>query len=264
MQRQLPDINTVDFSDPIDIGGFVSLLCQTAAIIGITLPDFKPTRESNEIRSLANKTVKILDSRMPLMSIADAFMTVNTYDFAYRLAYSTSADRKFLNIYVLKAFDAMVHGNKEVNEYAMFREIRRAVSRRDKSYFDKPLYWSCISLERWYREAIHGYEQSGLSDYDILNRVTILLESDLYAFEGLDQIKFKKRIFEQHRHYLDDHDAASWNLLNAINQFVMASCEFFSVDEFYNYKAMLNKELTNCHSINRFISSIIEDSSIAV
>lgn len=237
---QLPDINIVDFSNPSDIGGFVSLLYQTAGSIGMTSPGFKHTRESNEIRSLANKAVRKLDDYMPRMSAADALITINPYDFAHRLAYSTPADRKIRNGYVLKAFDAMIHGDKTVDEYAMFREIRLSVSNRDKSYYDKPLYWNSISLERWHKEATRGYKRSGLSDYDIINRVSILLESDLMAFEGSHQASFKIRLFEQHRHYLDSHTATDWQMLNTMSHLVNSSATYLSPADYHHYLSLLN------------------------
>jgi len=46
-----------------------------------------------------------------------------------------------------------------------------------------------------------------LSDYDIISRVTMLLESDLFANEGRNQDQFKKSLEEQHCYYLDGYTA---------------------------------------------------------
>ena len=197
------DIESVDFTDPVEIRGFVSHLCHLADDAGVSAPDFIPTRESSEIRSLAGKVVKKLDNQLPQMTAAEAFSTLSAYDFAHRLAYRTPADRKFINKIALRAFDAMIHGDKTVDEYEMYRHIRRCVAQHDKDYFDKPLKWTCISLEYWYKEASRAYEHSALTDYDIINRVNILLESDLYAYEGHNQHQFKHHLCEQHRSYLD-------------------------------------------------------------
>ena len=91
----------------------------------------------------------------------------------------------------------MIHGDKDVDEYIMFRTIRKAVSQRDKAFFDKPLSWSCMALERWYKEAVKGYDNTMLSDYDIQSRINILLESDLYAYAGSNQDEFKQRLAKQ-------------------------------------------------------------------
>lgn len=201
------DIESVDFTNPVEIRGLVSHLCRLADEAGMSTPDFKPTRESSEIRSLAGKIVKKLDNQLPQMPVAEAFNTLSAYDFAHRLAYRTPADRKFINGFALRAFDAMIHGDKTVDEYEMYRHIRRCVALRDKDYLDKPLKWTCLSLEYWHKEASRAYEHSSLTDYDIINRVTILLESDLYAYEGHNQHQFKHHLCEQHRRYLAGYNA---------------------------------------------------------
>lgn len=217
------DIESVDFTDPVEIRGFVSHLCHLADDAGVSAPDFMPTRESSEIRSLAGKVVNKLDKQLPQMTVAEAFNTLSAYDFAHRLAYRTPADRKFINKIALRAFDAMIHGDKTVDEYEMYRHIRRCVALRDKDYLDKPLKWTCISLEYWYKEASRAYEHSALTDYDIINRVNILLESDLYAYEGHNQHQFKHHLVEQHRHYLDKYVATDRKTHSAAERFRDAS-----------------------------------------
>ena len=141
------DISLVDFTDPYDIGGFISLLCQTGANLGMTVPDFKPTRETIEIRQLANKVARKLDEAMPGMPAVDALMTVQSYDLAYRTAYQAVPEQSWLNKYVLKAFDSMIHGDKSIDEYAMYQAIAH------RKYFAKPLIWLTTTEERWYKEA---------------------------------------------------------------------------------------------------------------
>lgn len=114
----------------------------------------------------------------------------------HRITYWTSPNAEEVNSIKLAAFDAMIHGDKDVDEYIMFRAIRKAVSQRDKAFFDKPLSWSCMALERWYKEALAGFDKTTLSDYDIQSRINILLEPDLYAYAGRAQDQFKKRLIE--------------------------------------------------------------------
>ena len=131
----------------------------------------------------------------------------DSYEFMHRIAFQCPAKPEELNKVKLAAFDAMIHGDKSVDEYVMFRAIRNAVRQRDKAFFDKPLTWSCISEERWHKEAVSGFDRTRLSDYDIISRVTILLESDLYAYEGRNQDQFKKSLAEQYSYYLDGFTA---------------------------------------------------------
>lgn len=251
------DISLVDFTDPYDIGGFVSLLCQTGANLGMTMPDFKPTKESNELRQLANKVARKLDEAMPGMPVADAFMTVQSYDMAYRTAYQAPPEQTRLNKYVLKAFDAMIHGDNSIDEYAMYQAISQALRRRDREYFAEPLIWLTTTEERWYKEAKLGFDTAGLSEYDIINRVAVLLRADLMAYEGSSQRSFKQDLFERNRHYLDTHDASDWRTIYAAGQLYYACCPFLSGEERRKYTTRLNDEKQNCPSINRFMSAAL-------
>ena len=110
----------------------------------------------------------------------------------HRIAYCTSPNAEEMNRIKLAAFDVMIHGDKDVDEYIM--TIRKTVSQREKAFFDKPLSWSCMALKRWYKEAVKGFDNTTLSDYDIQSRINILLESDLYAYAGSNQDQFKQRL----------------------------------------------------------------------
>lgn len=247
------DISLVDFTDPYDISGFVSLLCQTGVNLGMTMPYFKPTKESNEIRRLADNVSRKLAETMPVVPASDAFITVQAYDLAYRTAYRVPPEQSRLNKYVLQAFDAMIHGDKSVDEYAMYQAIAQALRRRDREYFDEPLIWLTTTEEHWYKEAKLGFVAAGLSDYDIINRVAILLRADLTAYEGNGQRSFKQDLSGRFRHYLDTHDVSDWRTIYAADRLYYASCPFLSGAERQKYATRLNEEKQNCPSINRFM-----------
>lgn len=258
MLHPLLDINIVDFDDPLDIGGFVSLLCQIGGSLGMAVPGFRPTADSNEIRRLANVVARKLECKLPQMSSSSAFVSVSLYDFAHRLAYMVGAERAVLNKYVLKAFDALIHGDSSVDEYAMFREIKRGISRRDPVFMTKPLSWNCICEERWKKEACRGNGFTGLADYDILNRLSILMESDSGLGNASSQTAFKRSLFEQYRHYLDSHATNDSGILNAVGQFFRASCKFLTAEEFTRYRMQLDLERVNSPATNRFMRASLQ------
>jgi len=71
------------------------------------------------------------------MQPTDALKLIDTYEFMFRIAFQYPAKSEELNKVKLAAFDAMMHGDKAVDEYLMFRVIRNAVSQRDKAIFYK-------------------------------------------------------------------------------------------------------------------------------
>ncbi len=248
-KRQLA--NTDHISDPILINSEAALaqaseLISAANGCGLFL-SVAPlqSREAIQLSGWAKRWVNMVKARLSSYTPGEALMLADAYDIVHRIAFRQPADRTLLNGVVLRAFDAMIHGDKGVDEYAMFHAIRSGVSRRDKAFFDKPLTWSCISEERWYEEASRGYDRRRLSDYDILSRVTILLTTDLFVFEGRNQQSFKKRLFERHRHYLDSHDTTDPRILSAVTSFLYASTQFLTPEEFETYRTKLTNSPDN-------------------
>lgn len=241
------DPRQVNFADTTSVGAFVSRLCQAGSDCGMTAADLGPSRESNEVRRIAAEVVRSLDRLMPAMTPADAFLIIDAYDLAHRLAYAAPADVDTLNAYVLRAFDAMLLGDNAVDRYDMFRTIRRAISRRDRAYFDRPLQWTVVVEEQWYREAkaslsssAHAaYGKASATDYDIINRTAILLQSDLYAYEGSRQSAFKQALFARHRHYLDQSLCAQPLHTRALCHLLSASAPYLSPSTYTAYATHL-------------------------
>lgn len=252
MLHPLLDINLINLNDPYEIGGFVSLLCQIGSNMGMALGDFKPTRESNELRQIANKLVRKLDEILPKMSAANALLVISAYDMAHRFAYKSPADPKKQNKYILKAFDALIHGDKEVDEYNLYQIIENKILFKDQAYFDKPLQWISLSLDRWCNNFIYGKSQTPLSDYDIIQQVTILLRSNLFFKFGNDAEKFKKELFDNHIHFLNKLDEMNSKILLALYQLLLASLKYLSSDEFLSYKEKLFQVERTSTSLNRF------------
>lgn len=239
MLHPLLDINLINFNDPYEIGGFVSLLCQIGSNMGMALGDFKPTRDSNELRQIANKLVRKLDEILPKMFAANALLIISAYDMAHRFAYKSPADPKMQNKYILKAFDALIHGDKEVDEYNLYQIIENKILFKDQAYFDKPLQWISISLDRWCKNFSYGKSQTPLSDYDTIQQVTILLRSNLFFKFGNDADKFKKELFEHHRNFLNNYN--NWNIKDilALHTYLLTVSIYLSPNEISRYKNII-------------------------
>ena len=206
MINPLLDIATVDFANPDDINGFVALLCHEGNELGMFKPTFNPTSESRYLRQTAGEMVSRLDECLSGMTPADSLKIIQSYDLAHRLAYRVAGNPRLINRCLLGAFDAMIHGDKDIDEYSMYREIDQKIRQKDNLYFGKPLTWNCFSTERWFR---HIDDETD-SDYDKINRVSLLLGTDLFVYVGNDQEQYKHSLFGKYRHYLDCHDSKNY------------------------------------------------------
>lgn len=244
----LPDISEINFKDPDDITGYVSLLCREGGNLGMYTVGFRPTAESNRLRQTSNRLVRRLDENLPKMVPADAFQVMTAYDMAHRIAYGKPADPGVTNRYILSAFSAMIGGDTLVDEYSMHREISRKIRQRDRVYLDKPLSWYSMNIDRWFKTL----DTHKAAPYDTISRVSILLGSDMYVFVGKDEVTYKKALFDTHRHYLTSHDSADLHTLSAVGKMLNASCPYLSPEEYSGYRAALNREIIANPATNRF------------
>ncbi|MDE6120386.1 MAG: hypothetical protein K2F63_01205, partial [Muribaculaceae bacterium] len=214
------DLSSVDFEKVDSILDFSDLLMRAGNSIGIfESPTPLQCREATILYQTAKEWVNAVKRQLRTMSPADALYVIDTYEIIHYIAYRTPASAAETNHVRLSAFDAMIHGDRNVDCYVMFRAIRNAVRQREKAFFDKPLTWSCITEERWHKEAVEGFDLTSLSDYDILSRVVILLESDLFAYEGSRQDQFKQHLAMQYSHYLNGYEAPDRRTSIALNNF---------------------------------------------
>lgn len=182
-----------------------------------------------EVRKLVGRAagwINTVRKRLDSYSAGEALKLTEAYDLMQRIAFKQPADKNFINKIILHAFEAMIHGDKDVDEYMMYKAISRAVSQREKDFFDKPLTWICLCLDIWYKQAIDGFDRTKLTDYDILSRVNILLEADLTAYEGRHQQQFKQHLFARHRHYLDHRPATDRRMTATVKDLLILSYQF--------------------------------------
>lgn len=173
------------------------------------LPDTsRQTREAREVLRMAFDWVKAVKGRLKFYSAGDALKLMDAYDLLHRIACNEPADKESINKIIFKAFDALIRGDMDVDQYVLFKAIERRVRQREQAFLDKPLTWLIKCLDEWHKQAVKGFDRTCLSDYDIISRVNILLDADLFAFEGRNQQEFKQRLAEELRHNLS-HQASS-------------------------------------------------------
>lgn len=241
--QPLLDISSVDFENVGEINCFAGNLINLGNSIGVVAGTARlQTEDAMAIYQIAKEWVDTVKMRLRSMSPADAVRVIDAYEIMYRIANRTSVKPDEIDRVKLTVFDAMIRGDRNVDEYIMFRLIRKAVCQRKKAFLDKPLKWSCLREDQWYKEAKAGFYRIKLSDYDILNRASILLESDLYAFEGSQQLNFKRKLFNSTRHYLDNYDATDPQTQFAIEQYLYASAKFLTAEELERYRNTLKEK----------------------
>lgn len=196
------DFSNIDFDKLEDVTQCAAAICQAASDSGMFASAYPMGPEFGQIRLSARKWLREVDDRLNKSSPAEALEAIGSYDIIHRIGYGAPACPDTVNKHVLRAFDAMIHGDRSVDEYVLFRYISAGLKRCDSVYFDRPLEWHSLCLDRWHKQFRYGTCLEKLSEYDITQRVSILLASDLWAFETSNESAYKKCLFEANKHML--------------------------------------------------------------
>ena len=132
----------------------------------------------------------------------------------------------------LAAFESRIRGDRSVDPYLLYRGINAGVARRDPRYLGRPLQWSTSMLDRWYREITgsSSYGAEGATIYDLLQKAAILMEIDLWFYEGANQKSFKQRLFNSLRPLFYKADTLDPCTLSALTTFLHTSRPYIPQD----------------------------------
>lgn len=186
----------------------------------------RQSREAKEVVRLATEWVRMVEECFNSLTPGEALLLADYYALMHMVAFRSLADKALLDRIILNAFDARIHGDKSVNEYILYKAIECRVWQREQAFLDKPLTWLGLCISEWHKQALKGFAHTELSDYDIICRVNILLDTDLAAFEGRNQQDFKQRLFNHYRSFLDYDEPADLLMTSAINHFRDLSSRF--------------------------------------
>ncbi len=250
---QIPDVDMVDFNDPIDVESYIGLMVQVGNEQDAFMPGFRPTAEWNRVRKTAKEVTRRLEALFPSMSPAQKMMSEMAYDMGHRIAYHTAADQSILNRNLLEAFDAKIHGDKTVDEYVLYWRINRRLFQRDTVFFDKPLAWTSLCLHDWFES-----QDKSKPDYDQICRTTILLGSQLGAYVGGNPEQYKMKLFKRNRRYFDRTYSNVRDLI-ALDKLLTASLRYLSDEESDHYRTAIADALIAPPGTNRFYRELLKN-----
>ncbi|MDE6682022.1 MAG: hypothetical protein K2J87_01185, partial [Muribaculaceae bacterium] len=216
----IPSIESIDFLNPEEANRYALLLCLATREATRLIPDGNLSAIST-IRRAAKTWIAEIDSRIDTYPPSEALKTANSYDFIHRLAYNAPPIPAIIDRQVFRALDEEIkRSNKQgkegtrserIDPYLLFRLIDNGIKRNDPKYFGRPLKWQSLKLTSWYKEIkatpLASSYNSDLSNNfhlsDKIEKLALLLQSDLTAYEGHNQTAFKRHLFLTHRHLLN-------------------------------------------------------------
>ena len=156
-EEMLDASTVVDYSNVNDATGYASLIFAVAHEAGLLSPVAnKQSNEAIQTTRLAKEWVYNVKANIGEMEAGHAMDMLAPYDLMHRLAHHSPPPKAFSDEYLLKAFEARIHGDESVNEYHLYRFIKEKLNLREKSYFGRPLEWYASSLDRWFKKFRSG------------------------------------------------------------------------------------------------------------
>ncbi len=89
--------------------------------------------------------------------------------------------------------------------------------------------------------------------YDRIERVGILLDSDLWVFETNNQERYKRRLFDNHRAFLDPVPDTDIRTLTATGRLLSSASIYLSPESFTTYRSALRRALLLHPATNRYL-----------
>lgn len=165
-----------------------------------------------DVTATGRERIAMLESRIQSATAGEALGMLDTYESLHCLVYGTLPDRRMKARIIANALDSRIKGDHNVDIYVLFRRISKELSHHNCSgELGESIRWHTTTLSSWYEEFRSGRYRDPVSPerfcasrqtlplYDRLNRVAILLEEDLWAYETANQTAFKRRLATSHR-----------------------------------------------------------------
>lgn len=246
------DISQVNFTDARDIEGSASLIFTVAGSLQLFIPSATRDHERSQLRRQAKIWVSEVDRHIDSLTPGDSLTAINPYDLIHRIAYGCPADSVALDRRKLYAFDSYMRGDTSVDAYTLQYTVAQEIRRRNRAFLGGPLQWESTCLDRWHKQFITGVSSMPIGDYDTLRRVSLLLSSDLWAFETRNEDVYKRTLFERHSHYLNLTQQMDTATLSALHSFLSSAAAYIAPSSYLSHEAAINAALLARPDLNPY------------
>lgn len=130
------DLSSVHFDNVDEVNDFAVRLMEIVNSLGV-MSDEKRLQSSEAIaiyQAAKGWVNTVKKPKMLTMSPGESLRLIDIYEIMHQIAFRTSPNAEETNRIKLAAFNAMIHGDKNVDEYVMFRVIRNEVSNGAKHF----------------------------------------------------------------------------------------------------------------------------------
>ena len=257
----IPAIERIDFSSSEEAIRYAMLLCIASREAAALIPSGNLS-SITRIRRSSRQWIEKAEQSLPGYTPGEALETIVAYDFIHRLAYNAAPIPDLIDRHVLRAFEAMLQGDDTINKFTLFRRITFGLRRKSPLYTGRPLKWQSHQLARWHKEIKNNLNHqrdintpNNQTNKEDIEKISILLESDLFPFEGTNEAVFKQTLFSTHRHLLDQakeildqakeksQGNSRLSLLRSLEHLLFRSIPYLPEPEYLQYKTEIESAI---------------------
>ena len=257
----IPAIERIDFSYSEEAIRYAMLLCIASREAAALIPSGNLS-SITRIRRSSRQWIEKAEQSLPGYTPGEALETIVAYDFIHRLAYNAAPIPDLIDRHVLRAFEAMLQGDDTINKFTLFRRITFGLRRKSPLYTGRPLKWQSHQLARWHKEIKNNLNHqrdintpNNQTNKEDIEKISILLESDLFPFEGTNEAVFKQTLFSTHRHLLDQakeildqtkeksQGNSRLSLLRSLEHLLFRSIPYLPEPEYLQYKTEIESAI---------------------
>ncbi len=190
----LPSCETVDFRSGDIAGAYTHLLLSLLQYCSV-YKNFDVSLITR--RSLASDSkgwLDILKENLHAIPDCEVIHALEGYDMLHRRIYKEPAPADVMSRGYMRAFGTRMKGDRRISETDLFRVVSERLRFRDKTFFGIPLSWHSDTLSRWHEEFCKNGYSCQASKAEALDRGSLLLAYDLFAFEGSGEKAFKTKL----------------------------------------------------------------------
>lgn len=190
----LPDIPEIGRINGREVAAYTHLLLALLQRSDRFCCGTAPAAYTRALLPKAKAWIKKIEDSVALVPADGLVAALEGFDMLHRIAFGCPASGDFTGRCYMAAFEARAAGGRSVADTDLFRAVAERLHQRDKAFFGRPMLWYVDTLERWHKACCRTGAFSGIPLHTALRQADLLLNEDLFAFEGSRQEILKQNL----------------------------------------------------------------------
>lgn len=186
--------------------------------------DIDSHRSSVEERAAAIEIRNLTDSIAAMLPTADADSLdtlIELHDILHRMGYYRAPSSELHSAARQRFVEAWLHGDKRISATRVAALVAKQIRRNQDDVSPKMLDWYCRTMGDWCAQLYYADRFSDLPPAENYNRLTIMLNENLWAYIPGDQTSAKRRWINANT--VSDPASLSPTVRDAYDSFIQAA-----------------------------------------